>query len=50
MYKDTRDNTFWKVYWDRGSTEYQDEGVENIYIIQVQPRVVERIEYVPVNN
>ena len=50
VYRDTRDGTFWKVYWDRGSTEYQDEGVQNIQIEMVQPRIVERIEYVRVGS
>jgi len=48
VYEDTRDGTFWKVTWSRGSTEMQDDGPENINVQQVRPVIVERTEYQPV--
>ena len=48
VYEDTRDGTFWKVTWERGSTEMQDSGPENIEVRQVRPVLVERTEYQPV--
>lgn len=43
--KDLRDGSFWMITWDRGSTEYQDNGPENIGFCQVWPHEVTRTEY-----
>lgn len=37
VWKDTRDGTFWSISWDRGSTEMQDNGIENVEVQQVWP-------------
>jgi len=47
--KDTRDNSFWMIFWFRGSTEIQDNGPEDIYYNQVWPIEVTKIEYVTKN-
>jgi hypothetical protein len=45
VFKDTRDGAFWEISWDRGATEYQDEGPENVTVQQVWPRQVTRTIY-----
>lgn len=40
------DDSFWRFSWSRGSTEYQDNGPENIFIEQVYPKEVTVIKYV----
>jgi hypothetical protein len=47
VYKDKRDESFWAISWTRGSTELQDEGVENIEIQRMMPKEVTVIKYVP---
>ena len=39
------DSTYWRISWSRGSTEYQDEGPENISIVQVFPFETRHIVY-----
>lgn len=46
IFKDKRDNTFWRIEWSRGATERQDEGNEGVTVTQVYPREVTLIEYV----
>lgn len=31
------DDTFWRADWSRGATEYQDEGVEDLTLVKVEP-------------
>lgn len=50
VWKDTRDGTFWSIVWSRGSTEYQDNGPEDVIFEQVEPKEVTRIEYVAVKK
>lgn len=45
VWRDTRDGTFWKITWSRGSTEYQDEGVEHVQVAQVWPHQVMQTVY-----
>ena len=45
VFKDTRDNTFWKLNWKRGATEYQDDDDE-VNFCQVEPQEVTIIKYV----
>lgn len=48
VYKDTRDGTFWEIYWSRGSTECQDEDIEdNLSVSQVYPKEVTTTVYSP---
>lgn len=48
VYKDTRDETFWEIYWSRGSTEYQDEDIkDNLGVTQVYPKEVTTTVYSP---
>jgi hypothetical protein len=32
-----KDGTLWRASWSRGSTEYQDEGIEDLVLVQVEP-------------
>lgn len=45
-----KDGTFWQVTWSRGSTEMQDDGVEDLGLIQVEPKEVTVTHYVAVNK
>ncbi len=38
--------TYWYLSWSRGSTEYQDNGVEGLTAIQVVPKEVTVTKYV----
>jgi len=40
-----KDGTFWRARWQRGSTEYQDEGVEDLTLVQVEPYQVTETRY-----
>lgn len=44
-----KDGTFWNASWSRGSTEYQDEGVENLTLVQVEPVQVTVTQYKVIN-
>lgn len=49
IFKKLEDGTFWRATWSRGSTEMQDNGIEDITIYEVVPvqktvTVYERIE------
>ena len=46
VYKKISDGTFWELSWRRGSTEYQDEGPEDVSIREVVPQEVTVIKYV----
>lgn len=48
VFKKLEDGTFWLVNWDRGSTEQQDDGPENIYLVQVAPKEVIVTKYVTI--
>ncbi|QOV06107.1 hypothetical protein CPT_Pasto_033 [Rhizobium phage Pasto] len=48
VFKDTRTGDFWEISWSRGATEYQDQGVEDVEVRQVWPKVVQRTIYSPV--
>lgn len=37
VFKRTDDGTFWEISWSRGSTETQDNGLEDITYRQVSP-------------
>lgn len=41
-----KDGTFWLATWNRGSTEMQDDGVEDLMLIQVEPKEVTTTIYV----
>lgn len=45
-----KDGTFWRASWSRGSTEYQDEGVEDLMLVQVEPKEVTVTEYIAINK
>ncbi len=45
VFKDNRDGTYWEIQWSRGATEYQDQGVEDVEVRQVWPKVVQRTIY-----
>lgn len=44
-----KDGTFWRASWSRGSTEMQDEGVEDLQLVQVEPVQVTVTEYKVIN-
>lgn len=44
MHKPTQ--TYWRLSWSRGSTEYQDNGVEDLTATQVVPKEVTVTQYV----
>jgi hypothetical protein len=50
VFKDTRDGTYWKLRWYRGSTESCDDGIEEVEYQQVVPKEVTVIEYVPLGS
>ena len=35
-----KDGTLWQATWSRGATEYQDEGSEDLELLQVVPKEV----------
>lgn len=37
VFKKKSDGTFWQAFWGRGSTEYQDNGIEDFDLFQVVP-------------
>ena len=44
-----KDGGFWRASWSRGSTEYQDEGVEDLELVQVEPYEVTVTKYKVIN-
>ncbi len=40
-----KDGTYWQANWSRGSTEYQDDGVEDLILVQVEPVQVTVTQY-----
>lgn len=38
VFKNRVDGTYWKIHWSRGSTEQQDNGIEDIEFQQVFPK------------
>lgn len=38
VFKNKADGTYWRISWSRGSTEYQDEGIENVEFHRVFPK------------
>lgn len=45
VFKKTSDGTFWEMSWSRGSTEYQDDGPEDVEIYEVEPKEVTVVQY-----
>jgi hypothetical protein len=45
IYRDTRDNKFYEFTYSIGSTEYQNNGIENLCFFEVEPVEVTTIEY-----
>lgn len=39
------DESFWKAEWSRGSTEYQDDGLEELTLTKVKPYQVTVTKY-----
>lgn len=35
-----KDGSFWKAFWERGSTEYQDDTEPNLSLVKVTPKEV----------
>lgn len=50
VFKKKEDGTFWLLSWRRGSTELQDDGLEDIKIIQVEPKEVTVTIYEAIKN
>lgn len=46
VFKKISDGTYWELSWSRGSTEYQDDGPEDVSICEVVPQEVTVISYV----
>ena len=46
VYRHIEDNTFWRITYRQGATELQDDGPEDISVVQVYPREKTIIEYV----
>lgn len=38
VFEELETGEYWKIYWSRGSTEYQDEGPEDIEFSRVFPK------------
>lgn len=38
VFKHVPSGTLWRLEWDRGSTEYQDEGIQNLEYYEVVPQ------------
>ena len=46
VYRDTRDDTYWEIGWDR----LQDEGLGDVTFLQVVPTQVLVTNYIPVKD
>jgi hypothetical protein len=46
VFKRTTDDRMIRIMWDRGSTEYQDNGTENVSFVEVFPKQVTKTIYV----
>lgn len=46
VFKKISDNTFWELSWRQGSTEYQNEGPEDVELVEVVPTEVTVIKYI----
>lgn len=46
VFRHNTEGTYWRVFWTRGATEYQDEGPQNVHFCQVYPKEVTVIKYV----
>lgn len=46
VYQHKETDTYWKLDWTRGATEYQDEGIEDIEFQEVVPVPVTVIKYI----
>ena len=44
--KNKLDNTYWRIEWKQGSTEMQDEGPEEISMVEVEPKEITTTVYV----
>jgi len=38
VFENKVDGTYWRIIWSRGSTEYQDDGVQDIEFQRVFPK------------
>lgn len=38
VFEKEADGTFWEIFWSRGSTEYQDNGIEDVRCRRVFPK------------
>jgi len=38
VFENKVDGTYWRISWSRGSTEYQDDGVQDIEFQRVFPK------------
>jgi len=38
VFENKADGTYWKIHWSRGSTEQQDEGIQDIEFQRVFPK------------
>ena len=46
VYLHTETETYWRLNWTRGATEYQDEGIDDIEFQEVVPVPVTVIKYI----
>ena len=46
VYKHIETETYWRLSWTRGATEYQDEGNENLEFEEVVPVSMTVIRYI----
>lgn len=46
VFQKIEDGTYWELSWRRGSTEYQDDGPEDVSLVEVIPKEVTVIKYV----
>ena len=40
VFENKVDGTYWRISWSRGSTEYQDDGVQDIEFQRVFPKTI----------
>jgi len=38
VFENVVDGTYWKIHWSRGSTEYQDNGIQDVEFQRVFPK------------
>jgi len=45
VYRDNRDGRFWEFRYSIGSTEYQNNGIEDLEFFEVEPKEVTVVTY-----